>query len=281
MADLSPLAENFRLGIDIVIQPWFRDHYFAGKVILPAVETMLILAGEVKKNWPGYHLATMFEARFAKFLEIGLDDKKIAAIIEFSDQEDDTIIARLLTRISKKKISRLIEHGRVSFKRAEICSFSPIAQARHAEPVFKISAQKIYSELVPFGPAYQNIIDDLYLNEQGVQGRVKAPGYPVPDIAGSPFPLDAALHAACVWGQRFGGFVPFPVGFSRRRVSIPTIPGNVYEIRVIPLEIKTNELFFDLWILDSSGELFESVEGLNMRDVSGGAVKPPAWFSAL
>ncbi len=281
MADLSPLAENFRQDVEIVVQPWFRDHYFAGKVILPAVETMLILAGEVKKNRPEYHLATMFEARFAKFLEIGLDDKRIAAVIEFSEQEDDKIIAGLLTRISQKNFSRLIEHGRVTFKRAEICSSSAIAQAKQAEPAFKISARKIYRELVPFGPAYQNIIDDLYLNEQGVQGWVKAPDYPVPDIAGSPFPLDAALHAACVWGQRFGGFVPFPVGFSRRLVSIPTIPGNVYEIRIIPLEIKADELLFDLWILDSSGELFESVEGVKMRDVSGGAVKPPAWLSAL
>jgi len=28
-------------------------------------------------------------------------------------------------------------------------------------------------------------------------------------LLGSPFPLDAAMHAACVWGQRFGGIVPF------------------------------------------------------------------------
>jgi len=33
---------------------------------------------------------------------------------------------------------------------------------------------------------------------------------------GSPFPLDAAMHAACVWGQRFGGIVPFSCCFEKR-----------------------------------------------------------------
>ncbi len=277
------MTESCRREIGIAVQPWFRDHVFGGKTILPAVETLLILAGEVKKYNPKFAVNTMLDAGFAKFLEIGPDNGKLAAIVEISREDNDKITARLLSRVRKKAISRLIEHGRVSFARPGRFPPPPLPEFKENKAEFTVPAAGIYRELVPFGPAYRNIIGDLRLNKEGAWGRVRAPelaGFAPHDSTGAPFPFDAALHAACVWGQRFSTFVPFPVGFARRSINRPTQPGREYEIRVLPLALQDDELHFALWIFDSHGQLAEYAAGIRMRDVSGGRIVPPPWIRA-
>ncbi len=285
MAHISQITDSFRLQVDIVVQPWFKDHCFAGKVILPAVETLLILAGEIKKFRPECNVKKMVDARFDKMLEIDPNDPKLNTVVEIDPHDDGSISAKLLTKIQKKTISRIIEHGRVTFAsdRTDSYSQSKPLSSKLKEPVFKVTAEKIYQELVPFGKAYRNITNAISVSEEGVWARLRAPDLPLADIdgvSGSPFPLDAAFHAACVWGQRFVGFIPFPVGFASRTISKFTELGHEYQTRVIPTEIQSDEIIFDLWIYDPQGELFETVCGLRMRDVSGRRIKPPAWIVA-
>ena len=97
-------------------------------------------------------------------------------------------------------------------------------------------------------------------------------------MLGSPFPLDAAMHAACVWGQRFSGIVPFPTGFEKRIIYQKTKKKGVYLGRVVPVNIKPDSMIFDAWIYDSDGVIYESVSGIQMRDVSQGRLKPPDWI---
>jgi len=283
MAAVSQIT-TMRYEINIVVQPCYRDHCFAGKMILPGVETLMILAHEVKKIRPGYNIRQMLDARFDKILELNQDESKRAVIIEINENSNKSISAKLLTKSRKKTISRLKEHGRVSFTAGGAGSYPPeVADRPPQEPVLTIPAAKIYQELVPFGPGYQNIIADLSLTKRGAWTRLRAPDLPTSEITtltGSPFPLDAAFHAACVWGQRFAGFIPFPVGFSSRTIINNTKPGETYKTRVIPIEIKPDEVIFDLWISDLRGKLFESVNAIRMRDISGGRMKPPAWIIA-
>ncbi|MFV9646580.1 MAG: hypothetical protein ACNYWU_12220, partial [Desulfobacterales bacterium] len=94
---------------------------------------------------------------------------------------------------------------------------------------------------------------------------------------GSPFPLDAAFHAACAWGQRYSAVVGFPVGFDKRIVIQPTRPGDSYTCLILPVNVTTDLLAFDIWLYDLNGILFEAVSGVQMRDVSAGRMKPPQW----
>ncbi|MEA3435174.1 MAG: polyketide synthase dehydratase domain-containing protein, partial [Thermodesulfobacteriota bacterium] len=123
--------------------------------------------------------------------------------------------------------------------------------------------------------------DTLFVSEKGAIGSIQAPkqsatnNFKMP--LGSPFPLDAAFHAACTWGQRYPAVVGFPVGFDKRIIIKPTRPGNRYICLILPVNITTDLLVFDIWLYDLNGILFEAVPGVQMRDVSAGRTKPPLW----
>ena len=59
-----------RIPVTITVRPWFKDHYFGGKVVFPAVETMLLLASKALAIHPGVDVRIMENVRFAKFLEL-------------------------------------------------------------------------------------------------------------------------------------------------------------------------------------------------------------------
>jgi hypothetical protein len=88
------------------------------------------------------------------------------------------------------------------------------------------------------------------------------------------------MHAACVWGQRFSEIVPFPTGFEKRIIYQKTKKGGSYLGRVVPVNVKPNSLIFDIWIYDPEGTIYESVSGIQMRDVSQGRLRPPHWIKA-
>ena len=88
------------------------------------------------------------------------------------------------------------------------------------------------------------------------------------------------MHAACVWGQRFSGIVPFPVGFEKRIIYQKTKKGAVYLGRVVPVKVNHESLIFDAWIYDLDGIMCESISGIQMRDVSQGRLRPPDWIKA-
>ncbi len=270
--------------VEIVIQPWFADHCFGGKVVLPAVETMLLLAAEVKKFCPEVNIRVMEDVRFAKFLEIPPGRTTVAALVECSRNKNGSICAKLFSRVQFKAMTRIKKHGEILFFPAaeSTGADTAISPAPLAGPVTAVAADRIYRELVPFGPAYHTLQETLFLSGQGAWGKLKAPALPavsrMQEIIGSPFPLDGALHAACVLGQRSADFVPFPVGLGRRIINRPTQAGGSYITKVVPVPGTSDELVFDLGIFDNDGQIYETVTGVRMRDVSRGRIKPPSWM---
>jgi len=287
MEGLPQIAERVRVPIEIFIHPYMRDHCVEGQTVLPAVEALKILAASVNKLKPDANVACMTNARFDKFLYIHPDEKHVPALSDMSVNEDGSITAGLLTKTKSPNtpITRTKEHATVRFSESvgQLPQL-PIDLASALEgPTFDIPAKRIYSDLVPFGPAYRNIQGILHISEDGAIANIAAPVTPDhngrAELLGSPFPLDAAFHAACVWGQRFKRFVAFPLGFERRVILKHTRPGQTFFSRVRPTKLDSKWLVFDAWIYDSNGVLFEVVSGIRMTDISAGRMKPPPWIT--
>ena len=267
------------VAMRLPIRPWFRDHCFNGRIILPAVEAMRLLAESVQAAFPAVNVRVMEDAAFSKFLEIPQDQDEIDIQVEVIEREDGRVRARLLSRRQLKTMSRLTEHCQLFFGGEEHDAMQPAAQ--ETQPALRISAERIYRDLVPFGPAYRTLRGQISLGRDWAQGRLQAPGLPV-ELApvGSPFPFDGAMHAACVHGQRLVDFVPFPVGFAVRQIALPTEPGEEYLFQARLRSRAADELVYDLQIFDQREGIRESIRGLRMRDVSNGRIRQPAWIRA-
>lgn len=270
-------------AVRLAVEPWFADHSFDGKTVLPAVESMLLLAEAVSRLHAHVDVRCMEDVRFGKFLEIPPGSTELQVLVEDERLQDGSVEARLLSRVRYKALSRLTEHARVLFAaRSRDRANPPAREEKLAEPVTEVSAEAVYRELVPFGPGYRTLQGTLYLGGNFARGQLLAPENKGRksgrDMLGSPFPLDGAFHAACVLGQRFVDFVPFPVGFARRIINRPTRPGGSYTARVLLTSGVDGQLVFDLDIVDDQDQLCETVTGLHMRDVSGGRIKPPDWI---
>lgn len=268
------------IPLRLPIQPWFKDHCFNGQAILPAVETMLLLAETAEKTWPQRPVTTICTARFSRFLPLPSGIAGIDAVVEREETSPNTTCLRLLTRKKTGAMSRMIEHCALIFssldeQQADLQTTLPPSMP----PDQTISAARIYQELVPFGPSYQSLQGQLALFEKGATGTVRAPELPLPYSGlGSPFPLDGTMHAACVHGQRLVDFVPFPVGFATRIIHKATIPGEAYTCIALLQSSAPDRLVYDLQISDSQKNLRETVTGLEMRDVTGGRIRPPQWI---
>ena len=146
---------------------------------------------------------------------------------------------------------------------------------------FIVPAALLYRDLVPFGKAYQNITGELLLSPEGAVAQLYGgEGEANDELIGSPFPLDAALHAACAWGQRYAGIVAFPVGFAERIIYRKTTKERKYIGRINPVNVSREPLIFDAFIYDLDGIIHESVSGMQMRDVSQGRLRPPDCIKA-
>lgn len=278
-----------QVPLTIAVYPHFMDHCFAGKVVFPAVEALKVLAGLIGERdfftsafAPGH----MADARFNKFLVLEPGQETIDALCNIRPMDDTRISLSLATRFSTKNgaMTRIREHCTATFyaKTEPVPNLSPVHVHECEEPVFKVATDSIYRELVPFGPAFHSIKDELRLARSGAYATLKAmpddPDDPFKTMLGSGFPLDGAFHAGCVWSQRFFGVVAFPVGFDKRIIYKPTVEHQDYTARVIPQYQTHGTLGFDIWITDNQGDLCETVSGAMMRDVSGGTLTPPAWI---
>ena len=286
MEGLPQIIETVRLPVRIQIRPYLLDHRFEGKAVLPAVETMQQLANTVKSFRPVTDITGITDVRFNKFLYIEAGITQIAAFCDMTIFENGDIGAALVTkrRSPKSTITRIKEHGSLRFPgRAAVMPKSPLDPAEALNGVcFEIPAEKIYRDLVPFGKAYHNIHGQLRISEYGAAASthalsLKAAAVNFGDME-SPFPLDAAFHAACVWGQRYAQVVAFPIGIEKRLIFKPTLPGTTYLSRIIPVRKNPDLLTFDIWIYGNDGQLYEGAWGVHMRDVSAGRLKPPQWI---
>ena len=285
--DLVPqISRKTRYPSALEVSPYLRDHRLEGKVILPSVEILIALAHVVKLHFPQMRMNCLLKASFPRFLFIAPETQHLAIWVDIENVSDDRMTAVLLTSIKLKKsgIGRTLEHARVEFATDDStpCPAAPFQALGKLEgKCIRVPATSIYRELVPFGTAYQNIMGDLAVSPEGALACLSGGNYEADeDLLGSPFPLDAAMHAACVWGQRFSGIVPFPTGFEKRSIYQKTRKGGSYLGRVVPVNAGQGSLLFDAWIYGSEGVIYEAIRGIKMRDVTQGRLQPPQWIQA-
>ncbi len=280
MESLPKITDRVRLPLSINVPPYLMDHQFQGKAVLPAVEAMEILAESTLVHLPATAVNCIRNARFDKFLVIEDAHHPIDAFNDLEIFDNGTAVSRLITRTRSKKamITRTKEHAVLCFQDFPKIQ-DPLPLKIPEMPEYHISVGTIYKSLVPFGPSYHNLKDGVSLFDTGAEATVYAPplgGLPIP--LGSPFPLDAAFHAACVWGQRYAGLVGFPVGFGLRRLFAPTRSENAYIAGIFPKKVHPDRFLVDIWITDMAGVFQEAVLDVEMKDVSGGRIKPPSWI---
>jgi hypothetical protein len=280
------LNQKIRYPWNIEIYSYLRDHHFDGKVILSAVEVLIILAKVVKINFPQVNISYLCKARFFRFLPISPDAQFRTVFVDVETADDGVVAASLLTSVKSKTgtISRTVEHARVEFAAADTApsSVPPTSVVKKlGGNCINLPSTTIYRDLITLGTAYQNITGDLSVSPEGALAYVSGGGNEADEnLLGSPFPLDAALHAACVWGQRFAGIFALPAGFEKRIIYQKTKKGGAYFGRIVPVNVEHNSVIFDAWICDSDGIIYESISGIQMRDASQGRMRPPDWIKA-
>ena len=300
-----------RLQIAFPVHPWLRDHHFLGLAVLPMVMAIDFLAALILEKFPEIDLTKLEKATFPKLLALP-GDNSLPLLIELERLDDRRLRAAMFTRKSGA-VSRLLRHAEVIFggpcsepcgepfstalcgipdSEASVPTQEALPAANGAkEPCRAIACEKIYAELVPFGKNFRTLHDQLYLQGDTASGTLIAPDLDLdldldpPSFCPAlpnPFLLDGAMHAACVHGQTFCGFVPFPAGFAAIEVENASklqMPGHVYETRCCLIEKTVNELRYDLGVRSDGGAI--KLSGLVMRDVSGGAIKPPPWIRQI
>ncbi len=281
MEDYSLVRNRIRLPLIIPVDPYLKDHHFEGKVILPAAEILQRLAGSVQAYSSDAHVRCIRSVSFDKFLQIEEYSQVIEAYHELEVCESGRIISKLITinRI-RGAMMRTRVHAVAHFVKAgvHIAGSHTDMTLSQGGRCYEITSQKLYSDLVSFGPSYRNVRDVVFLWETGAMAKVFAADHPAPlEPLGSPFPFDGALHVACAWGQRYHHIVAFPVGFEERFIVKPTARGETYLCEISSVSATKKSLQFDIWIRDSAGSLCEEIRGMVMRDVSGGRIKPPHW----
>jgi phosphopantetheinyl transferase len=291
MEDLSGIVKSATIHLEILLRPYLKDHCVDGRAVLPAVEAAELLARAARSFQPGTDVSTMVDLRFDKFLYLDPEAETTAAFCDLALYENGDVQAVLATRTVSKKaaMTRVKEHAvlRFSCRKPEMPDLAPdlaLDLVSALEGVcITLQTDNIYRELVPFGPAFRNVTR-LHVAVGGAIAEIRTPADPAGEEGtrqlGSPFPLDAAFHAACVWGQRFADVVAFPLAVDRRRIYRNTRPGGTYFGHVTAVRVESGLLIFDLRIFDGGGRLCETAAGVRMHDVSGGKLKPPRWIAA-
>lgn len=276
------MRERIRLPLVLSVRPYLKDHQVEGKIVLPAVEILQWLAGSAQAYRSDLPVTCMHSASFDRFLTIERDVSVIEAVHELEIYDSGRMSAKLLTvgLIKGTPVTRTKVHAVVNFMNAGEIAGQPMDRTMGRDGAgYTLPSQKLYSDLVPFGPSYQNVQGDVYLSEKGASAQVHGADHSAPSAPlGSPFPFDGALHVACAWGQRFHHIVSFPVGFEKRLIIKPTAPGETYFCRILPVAVTRDSFQFNIWIHDTAGGLCEEIRGILMRDVLGGRVKPPGWI---
>jgi hypothetical protein len=286
MESLSQPVEKIAIPLAIPVPAYLHDHHVGGLAVLPAVEALQNVARSKPATWDA-DSCRQARAVFHHLLAIDPGAEEIPALHEHLRYADGRCLSRLSTLRSGRhlKFTRRMEHVSVWFMPAgpetagmEADPAPDAADAGMTGPVFTVSDNRLYDELVPFGPAYRNMRGDVFLTESGASANVSGGDFPEAfGPLGSPFPLDAAMHVACAWGQRYRNRVVFPIGFDRREILAPTRTGGSYLCRITPLPDEGAVLRFDIRLYGRNRRPVEVIRGLMMRDIFGGKLTPPAW----
>ena len=272
------ITNSQKFPVTINIPQYVRDHTFIGKTVIPAVDLCSILSTFIKDNFPDLNNLAMYNAVFGKFIEIGGADN-IEAVIQIENFYDSAATAKLLTKTKSGNsgIIREKEHVTIGFRKGfPSVDYLTMDAASALEGICSsIPSEKIYKDLVPFGPYYHNIKGNLFVSEFGAVAHIKNPDTETGSPLGSPFLFDAAFHAACVWTQVNTGITVFPVEFKQRIVINPSVPGGNYFARIIPKINEQEKFYFDIWIYHPDGSLCEIGIDVMLRDVNNGKLNPP------
>lgn len=252
--------------------------------VFAAVEAMEQLAADTCRRFPGVDGRRLADIRFDRFLPLDTPDP-LPAFNRVDENDNGSIRTTLTTRFKSPgaRISRTLEHASLILGKDLPPAVGPPleAAASIAGVCTAVDPARVYREMVPFGPSYRNLCGPLLISADGALARVRSP-HPVDPRSdlylGSPYVLDAAFHAACVWCQRFRGIVAFPVSMDRRTAVHPTRLDEVYSALVVPVRTDHAPFVFDIFIYDDAGGLREVASGVHMRDISGGRTKPPQGF---
>ncbi|MBN2438213.1 MAG: polyketide synthase dehydratase domain-containing protein [Deltaproteobacteria bacterium] len=285
MENLSTPVEKIAIPLAIPLPAYLCDHHIGGLAVLPAVEALQNVARSKPAAWGG-DLCRQERAVFPHLLIIDPGAGEIPALHEHALYADGRCLSRLTTLRSgrRRKLNRRMEHVNIWFmpgKQGAVDGPEAEPPAKDFPPgkPFVVSEQRLYDELVPFGPAYRNVKGGIMMTQDGVAATVYGGDFPGAEgPLGSSFPLDAAMHVACVWGQRYRNRVVFPVGFDRRDILIPTRAEKIYLCHVKAIPGDGAVLRFDVRLYDRDRRLVEAVRGLMMRDIGGEKQIPPAWI---
>jgi hypothetical protein len=303
-----------KIPLSIVIPDYLRDHRYEGRVVLPAADALQILAKSFPEDLPRCDPLLQEGGEFAHLLHVDPEADTLNVFHEIAISPDGSRQSRLTTlRLGRQtQLNRRITHVSVTFspsadkaagrengsaggsgeaiptafswKRDDKSWYGAESDDGGAAglkgPIFTFSGESLYTDLVPFGPAYHNVVNEIALTETGARAYVSGGDFPeAVGPLGSPFPFDAALHVACAWGQRYRNVVAFPIGFDRREILLPTYAGGTYLCRLFPLHDEGAALRFNVRLFGNDHRPVEVIRGLKMRDISGGRLKPPAWVS--
>ncbi|MBI5501367.1 MAG: polyketide synthase dehydratase domain-containing protein [Deltaproteobacteria bacterium] len=272
------------LPIALPPRPAWRDHVVRGRAVLPAVEALQTLARAALQRDPVAPVRRSTDARFTRFLDLPPDDAPIDALLELDPGADRSVTATLSTRraAGSSGVVRACDHVRVVFGAAAEPTPPRLEDALLPGPLFALDPQRLYAELVPFGPAFRNARAPILLGRAGAVARLGAPADDAADTLplGSPYPLDAAMHVACAWAQRYQGRVLFPSAYGARHVLEPIPPGRETLCRIIPLATDADGALFDLWLRAEDGTPHEVVRALRLSDLFHGEISVPPWVRA-
>ncbi len=270
---------------NIVHPPFVKDHRVSGKPVLPAVEAMENLAAAVAAAASGTAVTDITRAVFEKFLFLDPRANSTPASKRLDRQADGSVRATLQTkkRAPRAAITRTRVHAAMTFNPSGKPALSlPLDLAAAPEGICRtVEPEALYTELVPFGKAYRNIVKTLFLSKDSALAWVGSPRQPDGRkhlVLGSPYPLDAAFHAACAWAQYARNVVAFPVAVEHRKVVHPTNLDETYIARIMPIRGEGETLAFNIFIFDLQGKCREIATGVKMRDISGGHTTPPDWI---
>jgi len=277
---VTPVPRTLPVTLPVTLPdlPELADHTIHGKATVPAalLLDLLIRNVTVQDARAASFPLILRDAVFPRFLPADEVERCTFEVSLEEMPEEAGTRATLTSRISLVGgISRTRTHAALTF--GSPTPSLPPAPAEIACDV-EVSAQRVYSELIPFGPRYRNLHGEIRLGRDGGTGWLRSPEPASPESsrAGCPYLFDSAMHLACLWGQRYAGVVAYPTGFSARAIASRLAHGQRRCV-VAPKTVGARGLTFDLWLTDEKHAVCDTIIGLAMAPLARGA-QPPAWI---
>ena len=265
--------------------PEVADHAIAGIATVPAVELLDLLVRTVTVHGSDGEsqgvpsILSMRQARFPRFLPVE-EVQRCTFAVTLEDAASDPHLGTRTRGTFTSRIAlaggmhRTRTHAAVTFGGADPKIPQPPAAIAHD---VELPAARAYQDLIPLGPRFCNLRGFVRLGREGGTGIVRSPEPPRADLslAGCPYLVDGAMHLACLWGQRYAGYVAYPTGFAARLIAAPLMHGQ-RRCMVVPRSVGSRHMSCDLWLTDEANRVCDAIVGLDMAPLATGAL-PPAW----